>query len=536
MKKMNKRISCLLLSVCVMFGAAAGLMGQPAMSAAAGADLIGSGDFRHRTADERVHVHNHAYLPEEWFFTSQTDQEIRERVLQMKEYAIEYQFANIGTLRDDGALDETQSSELGHWMKVSRETDPDQKVIAWINGDTVKHLHAGQEMQATIVSSLKTMIEAGFTYEGSVYYVDGIQFDIEPLRATWKDDEQLLVLLRAIRQAAGSELHLSIAGPAWDVVWSNDYITQLAEIVDMINPMIYDLNGPDSWKPHVVQSGAEYEAAWKDTVRRYSQAIAASGNPSCQLAPIMPAYDTKSIMETNPDAPEFGQFIVYHDPYIENVYHAARGLKQAMAEGAAVYGSGIFWWGTFILPEPDARDNQDYADAREWWMTEWVHNEESSRLPRPLGPPAKPEEGRLVNGSFESGTQGWEDWGNVTIVTDAAPEGGQKAARIGVDEGGMGQIISGIKAGVKYTLSGWGKVDHPNDEVIIGIDSLNDHPGGGGANKIPGGKFTITFSGMDYAHKAIEFVTIPDTTKLQIYVYKESAGGGYGYVDGIELN
>ncbi|SDX81845.1 S-layer homology domain-containing protein [Paenibacillus sp. CF384] len=489
-----------------------------------------------------VHPHNHAYLPEEWFYLPKPDETIAERVEQLEQHEIEYQFANIGSLQADGTIDPTQSDELGHWIKVSRETDPNQKVIAWINGNTERHLHVGTEeekvaMHATIVNSLKTMIDTGFLYEGVYYKVDGIQFDIEPLRARWKDDPELLSLLKDIRNAVGNDVHLSIATPAWDSVWSNAYITEIANVMDMLNPMIYDTIGPDSWKPNVVQSGEEYEALWKATSLRYSTAIAASNNPDCQLAPIMPAYDTKGYTETDPTVPEYGQFVVYHDPVIENVYHAARGLKQAIADGANVYGSGIFWWGTFILDHPDPRDNQDYSHARGWWKDEWLTNGVSTDVPQEPEQPEAPEDGSAIvsNGSFESGTSPWEDWGFVEFVKDPAPNAGNKAARIGLEEGGMGQIVTGIGEGKKLTLSGWGKVDIVGDEAMIGIDCLNDKPGAGGGNKIPGGKFTLRFDGTAYEKKSINFTTVPGTTKIQVYLYKSSTAGGYVYVDDIRV-
>ncbi|MFD0714763.1 S-layer homology domain-containing protein [Paenibacillus sp. GCM10027626] len=332
-----------------------------------------------RQQAQQQQVHNHAYLPEEWIFQSQTDQFIAAKVNEMKAYAIEYQFNNIGTLRDDGTIDREQITDFGHWIKVSRETDPNQKIIAWINGNTTLHAHTTPEKRKTIVASLKAMVEEGFQYEGVFYKVDGIQFDIEPLRAVWKDDPELLALMKDIRAAVGPEVHLSMATPAFEIVWSDAYISQMAEVMDMLNPMIYDTQGPDSWKPYVTQTGEEYEQLWKNTALRYSAAIAASGNPDCQYAPIIPAYDKKGYWDDEED-----KYIVYHEPFIENVYHAARGLKQAMGEGANVYGSGIFWWELFISDTPDPRDNQDYSHARGWWLTEWVNQGESDDLPQPL--------------------------------------------------------------------------------------------------------------------------------------------------------
>jgi hypothetical protein len=479
-----------------------------------------------KTDSKDNYVHNHAYLPEGWLFMPRTDSFISDNVKQMKKYSIEYQFNNIGTLKEDGTIDMNQIQEFGHWIKVSRETDPNQKIIAWINGNTVKHVHGGTEIRNHIVNSLKNMIETGFLYNGTYYKVDGIQFDLEPLRARWKDDPELLSLLQAVRQAVGPKVHLSIATTVWDNVWSNDYISKIAGVVDMLNPMIYDTQGPDSWKPWITRTGQEYEQLWKNTALRYSAAIAASNNPNCQLAPTMPAYDKRGYWDTDPSSPDYNTYIVYHDPYIENIYHAARGLKQAISEGAKVYNSGIFYWENFIINGPDPRDNQDYSHARGWWLTEWVHNSESHDIPALLN--------LVQNGSFQSGKSYWEDWGNVDIV----PIKGKDDAKIGIKEGGMGQVIlDNIGAGTRLTLSAMGKVENLGDEVQVGIDCLNNNPGAGGQNKIPGGKFILKFTGTDYESKTLDFTTVTGTTKIQVYIYRVPKDGksGYGYVSGISL-
>jgi hypothetical protein len=367
---MTRKILSLLLSFCLLFSIAAGTV--------VNATVPGSEE------GNKVYVHNHAYLPEDWIFGAQTDAFIRDRVKEMKKYSIEYQFQNIGTLKSDGTIDLAQVQELGHWIKVSQETDPQQKIMAWINGNTAAHVHGSPEVRKAIVDSLKNMVQTGFVYQGKSYKVDGIQFDLEPLRARWKDDPELLSLLQEVRQAVGPRVHLSIAGTVWDIVWSNEYISKLADVLDMLNPMVYDTQGPDSWKPYITRTGDEYEKLWKTTVLRYSAAIAASHNRVCQLSPTMPAYDKRGYWDTDPTSPDYNTYIVYHDPYIENVYHAARGAKQAIAEGAQVYGSGIFWWGYFIMQGPDPRDNQDYSHARGWWMTEWVRNSISTDIPKPL--------------------------------------------------------------------------------------------------------------------------------------------------------
>jgi hypothetical protein len=82
-----------------------------------------------------------------------------------------------------------------------------------------------------------------------------------------------------------------------------------------------------------------------------------------------------------------------------------------------------------------------------------------------------------------------------------------------------------------------GKVENLGDEVQVGIDCLNNNPGAGGQNKIPGGKFILKFTGTDYESKTLDFTTVTGTTKIQVYIYRVPKDGksGYGYVSGISL-
>ncbi|HEX3040165.1 MAG TPA: Ig-like domain-containing protein, partial [Caproiciproducens sp.] len=85
-------------------------------------------------------------------------------------------------------------------------------------------------------------------------------------------------------------------------------------------------------------------------------------NKDCQLNPTMPIYEKTA----------------YHNPAIENIPNEAKGITQAVSEGAKVYGSGVFWWGNFVSVPRDTRDGQDYAKDRKWWLDDWVNLGSSS--------------------------------------------------------------------------------------------------------------------------------------------------------------
>src|ERR1700730_14520139 len=121
---MNKKLLSLLLSFCLLLSMFVDISGFNGKNLAYAQE--------NNMKDDAVHVHNTAYLDADWIFTPHTDQFIIDHVNQLKKYSIEYQFNNIGGIHDDGTID-TNQVDFGHWIKVSRETDPYQKIIAWIN-------------------------------------------------------------------------------------------------------------------------------------------------------------------------------------------------------------------------------------------------------------------------------------------------------------------------------------------------------------------------------------------------------------------
>jgi hypothetical protein len=240
----------------------------------------------------------------------------------------------------------------------------------------------------------------------------------------------------------------------------------------------------------------------------------------------MPAYDKRGYWEGS-------EYIVYHDPFIENVYHAARGLKQAIAEGAKVYGSGIFYWELFALDHVDPKDNQDYSHARNWWMTEWVNNETSFDIPQPLPDPtpAPADQNLVQNGTFTAGDgkSFWEDWGFTAIEPMGGQDPNSRVVKVGLGEGGMGQEIYNVVPGTQFTLSAKGKVDTQGDDVQVGVNCWGST--GKLANSL------LLFTSTEYETKTLDFTVAPGTDRIQVYVYKVPKDGvsGYGYVTDISI-
>ncbi|HEX3076366.1 MAG TPA: discoidin domain-containing protein [Lachnospiraceae bacterium] len=313
--------------------------------------------------------HNAAYLNSEWFNADYplTDAKIASYVNELKSYSIGYQFCDIGKWEIlDGAaqpevhLSASDYADLGHWIKVSRETDPKQKIIATINTDiraayyvdmNGNELPFGKAVREEAVSLCNTLVNTGVLYNGVYYKVDGIQVDFEPFES--QCHTYYKNVLTGIRNVIGSS-HLSTATPILNQSWDNDYAKSIINIVDMVNPMMYDTNGPESWGDYsngVTQNSEEYIRLMKDTTAKYSEWIAGSNNTDCQLCPIVPAYSDS----------------ICHKYSIENVGNCITGIRQAINAGATAYGAGVFWWDSMMGRDPKyTHYEQDKIDWLNW--------------------------------------------------------------------------------------------------------------------------------------------------------------------------
>ena len=296
-----------------------------------------------------------------------TDENMQKHLQVFEDLAVNMQFLDMGYYNPEGKLPQSELDDelVRTWIAASRKYAPNHKIMATINGNLFEHLQHSAEMRQTLAE------EAARLYEE--YGFDGIQVDFEPFR---KDSNDVLVdFLQRLRKLV-PEAHISIATTALEEYLPHENIVEIANHVDMINPMLYDASGPGV---NEIDSQEEFVEFWRENVLRYSKAIKDSNNPDVQLAPTMPVYEAKGYNSVpgwpNPDV----NLHYYHVPEYENILAAAKGLHLAIADGADVYGSGIFWWGALTSAEYDQRDGQDYAKDRVWWMNEWVFKETVSK-------------------------------------------------------------------------------------------------------------------------------------------------------------
>ncbi|WP_276316163.1 discoidin domain-containing protein [Paenibacillus lignilyticus] len=329
------------------------------------------------------HVSNATFLNSAWFASAQSAANIATYVNELAAKKIKYQFADIGVLVDsatstNGTLPAAGYAGLATWIKNSRLTDPNQLIIIDLNygsrftrvgGTKVGNPNFGNATFNTNVNAIiNTLVNVGVQVGGTgpFYKADGVHLDIEGFMT---NDTTLLNTLQYLRNnALASNNNFSISTPAdppysgvSSYQWSNAYIGQVAAIVNMMNPMIYDAMG---WGSDITTANS-FKTLWTNEITRYSNAIGNTGpgGVRSQLVPTLPSYELKSADGT-----------VYHDPAVESLQKAAEGLNAAIAGGANVYGAGIFWWSNFIGRNAGVYGSSFYTPDQTNWMNLWVNH------------------------------------------------------------------------------------------------------------------------------------------------------------------
>ncbi len=132
---------------------------------------------------------------------------------------------------------------------------------------------------------------------------------------------------------------------------------------------------------------------------------------------------------------------------------------------------------------------------------------------------------KLLNGSFESGTSSWVDWGNFYTSTDASD--GTKAAYVGTWSGGFYQDVT-TTAGTSFNLSFYSKVTGSPISAEAGLAFFN-----AAGTELTGGG-TITVTNTAYTLQSLTATAPANTAKVRFWVWK---GDNFGamYLDNICL-
>lgn len=132
----------------------------------------------------------------------------------------------------------------------------------------------------------------------------------------------------------------------------------------------------------------------------------------------------------------------------------------------------------------------------------------------------------VSNGSFESGTTGWINYGNADVVSGQASSG-TSALRVGTAAGGAGQEIGGIVPGLTYRLTAQAKVSVASETVYVGINFID----------LSGASLTqnsVVVASTAYTTASLDVAAPPNAARALVYVWK-NAGTGLAYADDFAL-
>ncbi|BBH23221.1 hypothetical protein Back11_45660 [Paenibacillus baekrokdamisoli] len=315
-------------------------------------------------------TNNVTFLNPEWVMFPRTDLFIQQTVNKMTSYQIKYQMIDVGffdrvantaTFEDtidggaiDGTLDPAAYAELQHWVTVSRATNPDIKLIGALSGNSFMHIQnlpwtdrkGVLHTPAVDKATMQDKIAAKAKYFVETFALDGINIDFEPLRsgASANDYRALIVKVRA---AIGPGKHLSICGNPFPQYMPDSELSQYGALLDMIIMMDYDTGADepgDPWPANpFTTDAASYQLAIKENTIRISNALSST---NCELIPLAVGVDDIDI---------------YH-PIYENSMNHSIAVNDAIAAGAKVAGSGVWWW---EKSKDDETERQQFID---YWI------------------------------------------------------------------------------------------------------------------------------------------------------------------------
>lgn len=315
-------------------------------------------------------TNNVTFLNPEWVMFPRTDSFIQQTVEKMTSYQIKYQMIDVGffdrvantatfedTVEDgaiDGTLDPAAYAELQHWVTVSRATNPDIKLIGALSGNSFMHIQnlswtdrfGNMHTPAVDKATMHDRIAAQAKYLVDTFGLDGINIDFEPLRSGSSANDYRALIVK-VRAAIGPGKHLSICGNPFPQYMPDHELTQYGALLDMIIMMDYDTGADEPgapWPANPFTTDAEsYQLAIKENTIRISNALSST---NCQFIPLGVGVDTIDI---------------YHPAY-ENSMNHSTAVNDAIAAGANVAGSGVWWW---EKAKDDETEKQQFID---YWI------------------------------------------------------------------------------------------------------------------------------------------------------------------------
>lgn len=301
---------------------------------------------------------NALWIGEDWTYETHTDEEVSAFIDQLKTNEIGAVFARVSDLNVDstwtGRVDGVNrfaevELNVEKFVKQIKGAAPDLELYGVVGfpvnlGEDGYRLDDENLYKVIADFSANAINQLGF---------DGILLDIEPV---WNGDENLLALVRQVRQTIGSDALLALAVPPdWTpvdagipipeliepgTVWDHEYKQRIALLqIDLI----------------VVQSYNSYLTRSEDYVDWMAYQVEAYAEAVTSLE-----TDTRILM----GVPTYKNVLPAHDTRVENVTTAIDGIRQGLEDAGdnafSVQGVAIFAdWDT---------DTQEWAQFKQFWV------------------------------------------------------------------------------------------------------------------------------------------------------------------------
>lgn len=239
------------------------------------------------------------YVPHGYTATVRTSADISAKVNDLKNNHFNVQIANIGSFNSSGSIAASDYAGLSAWITSSRATDPNQKIIAWLNGT-----ESGHVINLALHPAISSWISNFVNSTG----VDGVMLDFEPFT---NDNANYLALLTSIRSASPNAW-IGVNAPGATNRWSTSFINKVAGKTNAISPMLYDTT---------ITTSSGYSTYVTSMINTYKQAISGT---TAKVYPSIPAYNDNA----------------WHSRSVENIASASNGIKAA----GGTQGAGVYWW------------------------------------------------------------------------------------------------------------------------------------------------------------------------------------------------
>jgi hypothetical protein len=292
--------------------------------------------FQRHYTEIKAHAFNKGsnglYVKYPWYFEEKNQEELFTLIDKMKSEQITRAYFHAREVDKDGKSTKPSGDKAKNITKVMHERHPDAKSIAWITiGDKYtpgSDLSKAEFRQSVVEECGWLTGECGF---------QGVQIDYDPCPT---GDQNLLALLKEVREKIGADKYLSVATSPWssdaEGYWTKEYYAEVAQRCDEVAVRCYDKSMPH---PRLYSSMVAQQAkVIPETVSK--------ANPNCAAMMCLPTFPGNLIHNQS-----------------ENLFFGLKGVTQGLSEAADTKGfEGI------ALFADNTMDPEEWQDYEKYWL------------------------------------------------------------------------------------------------------------------------------------------------------------------------